>query len=336
MIINKEDIRFNSTDPLYLQVADKIIEQIEKGILRRNDILPSVNVLQRHLGISRVTIVNSYNYLRKRGILESRHGKGFFVARENDLKAKKLFLLFDAMNSYKEILYRSFISGLGEGYVVDIFFHYYNLKQFKRFIDNNHGDYNHYVVLPHFNEDVSDILLSIPESQLLLMDKDVPEMKDYAGIFQDFKNDVVSAMTGAYQLLKKYNRIFLAVGSDFQFIPNGIIDGFKFSCEKFGFDHALIKEIDTRQVKPGDAYLVFTDNDLITLVEFAQRNHLIPGNEIGLISYDDTPLKSVLADGITTISTDFRYMGQMAAKMIREHIMGKFKNPSTIIIRNSL
>lgn len=336
MIINKEDIHQNSNIPLYLQVAERIIELIERGKLRKNDIIPSVNALQRHLGISRVTIVNSYDYLRKRGILESRHGKGFFIAKENDLKVKRIFLLFDAMNSYKEILYRSFISALEEGYAVDIFFHYYNIRQFKRFIDNNHGDYNHFVVLPHFNEDVSEVLFKIPENQLLLMDNDVPAMEKYPAIYQDFKNDVISALTEAHQLLKKYNRAILVVGSDFQFIPQGIIEGFRLACEKYGFEHHLLKEIDTRQIQIGDAYLVFTDNDLITLVNFAKQNNLKIGKDIGMISYDDTPLKSVLADGVTTITTDFKYMGQMAAKMIRENIKGKFKNPSSIIIRNSL
>ncbi|MBE0653762.1 MAG: substrate-binding domain-containing protein, partial [Bacteroidales bacterium] len=280
--------------------------------------------------------VNTYNYLRKRGIIESRHGKGFFVAREIELRAKRVFLLFDAMNSYKEILYKSFTSSLGEGYVVDIFFHYYNLRQFRRFIDNNIGDYNYYVVLPHFNLDVSEILGKIPEQQLILMDKDVPALKNYPGIFQDFENDVIHALSEANHLIKKYNKLFLVVGSDFQFIPQGIIDGFTAICQRDQFEYQLLKEINPKHIRSGEAYLVFTDNDLITIAQHAKANALELGKDIGLISYDDTPLKSVLANGITTITTDFVYMGQMAAKMIKEKIQGKFKNPSNIIIRNSL
>jgi DNA-binding transcriptional regulator YhcF (GntR family) len=336
IMIDLKYIKKDSSTPLYLQVAGRIMDLIEEGKLKRNDKLPSINSLQKKLCISRVTIINTYDFLRKRGIIESRHGKGFFISKEMNLQTKKVFLLFDAMNSYKEILYKSFISSLGSDYPVDIFFHYYNLKQFSRFIDNNLGDYKYYVVLPHFNEDVSDILVKIPENQLILMDKDVPGLKNYSGIFQDFENDVIQALSTVKQYLKKYNKLYLVIGSDFQFIPQGIVDGFIASCQSHQFEYELLKEINPKQIRSGEAYLVFTDNDLITITQYAKANELKLGKDIGLISYDDTPLKTILANGITTITTDFNHMGQMAAKMIKENIKGKLKNSSSIIIRNSL
>ncbi len=335
-MIDLDNIKKDSNTPLYLQVVGRIIKLIEEGKLKKDDLLPSINALQKKSGFSRVTIVNAYNYLRKRGIIESRHGKGFFVARQRQLNAKRVLLLFDEMNSFKELLYKSFIKSLGDGYVVDIFFHYYNLKQFTRFIDNNIGDYNYYVVLPHFNVDVSGILKKIPEQQLILVDQDVQGLENYSGIFQDFENDIIQALTEANHILKKYNKLLFVVGSDFQFMPQARINGFKAVCQKYNFEYELLKEINPKQIQPGEAYLVFNDNDLITITQHAKANKLELGKDIGLISYDDTLLKSVLANGITTISTDFEYMGQMAAKMINEKIKGKFRNPSSIIIRNSL
>jgi DNA-binding transcriptional regulator YhcF (GntR family) len=335
-MISPTHIKKDSNIPLYLQVAGKIIELIEEGKLKKDDLLPSVNALQKKTGISRVSTVNAYNYLRKRGIIESKQGKGFFVLRERQLRAMKVLLLFDEMNSFKELLYKSFMKSLGDGYLVDIFFHYYNLKQFNRFIDNNIGDYNYYVVLPHFDVDISEILKKIPEQQLILVDQDVLGLENYPAIFQDFQNDIIQALTEANHLLKKYSKLLFVVGSDFQFMPQARINGFKTVCQRNHFKYELLKEINPKQIQPGEAYLVFNDNDLITIAQFAKDNELEFGKDIGLISYDDTLLKSVLANGITTITTDFEYMGQMAGEMIKEKIKGKFKNPSRIIIRNSL
>ncbi|WP_332913348.1 substrate-binding domain-containing protein [Algoriphagus boritolerans] len=61
------------------------------------------------------------------------------------------------------------------------------------------------------------------------------------------------------------------------------------------------------------------------------------GRDIGVISYNDTPLKEILADGITTISTDFHQMG----KTIAEQILGTedripIKNQFRMTLRKSL
>ena len=325
-----------SSEPLYLQVCDLIIKMIEEGSLRKNSKIPSVNQLVTQLGVSRVTVVNSYNYLRNQGIISSKHGKGFYVARENDLRKKKVFLLFDAMNNYKEILYHALIYGLGDSYSTDICFHYYNLKQFERFIRNNNGDYNHYVVLPHFNEDVSEILKILPQENLLMLDKDIPELTQCSGIFQQFDKDVYTALEGGIHLLRKYNAINLFTGSDFQFIPDGISKGINLFCIQFGFKFNVIRDNGKDGINEGEVYLAFSENDLVTILQRSKLQSLKPGSDFGLISYDDTPLKAELGDGITTISTDFVHMGQMAAKMIREKIHEKIPNPCKLIIRNSL
>lgn len=335
-MIEKKDIAQPASLPLYQRLSNRIIELIEEGKLKKNDQLPSVNVLCAELGVARVTVVNSYAFLRNKGIIEARHGKGYFVSRETDLQIRKVFLLFDAMNGYKEILYQSFLSALGEAYSVDIYFHYYNLRQFSRFIENNLGDYNHYVVLPHFNTDVSGILRKIPENQLLLMDNDVAGLPSCPAVYQDFSKDVESAFRSAGHLLSKYRHIHLVTGTGFQFIPQGITDGFKKACRELRLKHSLTREVNPIKVKSGEAYLVFTDHDLVSLVEQAMKKKLKPGRDLGIISYDDTPLKGILAGGITTISTDFVSMGKTAARMIRENLRGKFPNPSGIILRKSL
>ena len=49
-----------------------------------------------------------------------------------------------------------------------------------------------------------------------------------------------------------------------------------------------------------------------------------------------SPLKEILASGITVISTDHEKMGETAARMMRNRQQGKIRNPFTLIRRNSL
>lgn len=61
-----------------------------------------------------------------------------------------------------------------------------------------------------------------------------------------------------------------------------------------------------------------------------------PGKDFGIISYNDTPLKEILAGGITTLSTDFKQMGQTMASLITQKEIKTIENPWKLDIRNSL
>ncbi len=58
------------------------------------------------------------------------------------------------------------------------------------------------------------------------------------------------------------------------------------------------------------------------------------GKDIDVISYYKTPSKALL--GITVISTDFKGMGEAAAKLILRNKKEISKNPFNYIERNSL
>jgi DNA-binding LacI/PurR family transcriptional regulator len=100
--------------------------------------------------------------------------------------------------------------------------------------------------------------------------------------------------------------------------------------------HDTITELHSDTIKKGQAYLVFDDKSLVTLVQAAQAQHYQLGKDLGVVSYNDTPLKSVVANGITTISTDFAAMGKTMADLIVNKKKDHLQNPSALITRNSL
>ena len=60
------------------------------------------------------------------------------------------------------------------------------------------------------------------------------------------------------------------------------------------------------------------------------------GKHVGVISYNETPLKKIILNGITTISTDFEFMGKKAAELILENSREHFEVPFQVTIRSSL
>ena len=63
-----------------------------------------------------------------------------------------------------------------------------------------------------------------------------------------------------------------------------------------------------------DAYVVIEENDLVNLVRQVRKENLTLGKDIGIISYNDTPLKDLL--GINVVSTHFKAMGETAAYLV--------------------
>ena len=76
--------------------------------------------------------------------------------------------------------------------------------------------------------------------------------------------------------------------------------------------------------------------DLVELIKKANSSNLKLGKDIGVITYNDTPFKEILAGGISVLSTDFNKMGDTLADMIKNRTRKKVKNPFTLIVRNSI
>jgi len=68
--------------PLYYQLMDIIIEEINSGKYKENDKLPSERELCEMYDISRATVRQTIQELEKEGYIYKEHGKGTFVSPE--------------------------------------------------------------------------------------------------------------------------------------------------------------------------------------------------------------------------------------------------------------
>ncbi|RAL26105.1 GntR family transcriptional regulator [Thermoflavimicrobium daqui] len=73
----------SSSDPIYEQIAKQIRDDILKGKLMGGDVLPSIRVLAKELGISVITTKRAYEKLEQEGFVETVGGKGTYVAEQN-------------------------------------------------------------------------------------------------------------------------------------------------------------------------------------------------------------------------------------------------------------
>jgi len=71
----------NASDkPIYDQIATQIKQAILSGELNAGDSLPSIRALARDLQVSVITTKRAYSDLEALGFIETRQGKGSFVA----------------------------------------------------------------------------------------------------------------------------------------------------------------------------------------------------------------------------------------------------------------
>lgn len=74
-------INNDSLKPKYLQLADAITEGIAMELIAEGDELPSIHDFCVALDVSKNTIEKAYNTLKKKGLVGSYRGKGYFIAR---------------------------------------------------------------------------------------------------------------------------------------------------------------------------------------------------------------------------------------------------------------
>ncbi|MGE4585712.1 MAG: substrate-binding domain-containing protein [Mangrovibacterium sp.] len=293
------------------QLVHAINEAISNGLLEEGDFLPSVNRLSRQSGLSRDTVFKAYSLLKQRSIIASTPTKGYFVSS----LSFRVMLLMDDFSAFKEQLYTSFRNNLPDNYSVDLLFHHYNPDVFEQLILNSLGRYSMYVVMNPDNRKVESVLRKIDPNKLLILDMGTPDNTELSYITQDFTIGVVDCLREGLSLIRKYRELHL-VFPDKLSHPREFIQSFSYFCSSARLHHSLIRNIKCHEVEAGQAFLVIRDDDLVHIIRQCRAKGFEPGREVGLISYNDTPMKEIVWNGITTISVDFEEMGSRAARFV--------------------
>lgn len=338
-------INNNSRIPKFKQVVDALLAEISKGEVQVGQKIPSINEISEECNLSRDTVEKAYNILKERKIIVAVKGKGYYVAKSLVSRIKILFML-NKLSTYKMRIYNAFVNSLGASAQVDLRVYHCDDTVFLNILEETQGAYDYYVIMPHFkNPDLQHIgytnhilqaIAKIPKDKLVVMDYKLPELEgNFSAIYQDFKSDIYEVLTEAINSVHQYEKFILVYPSRSIYpYPKEIAEGFKKFCLEQALDYEILNEVyDDMELQPKDAYIVIEDSDLVNLVKQVRDQGYEIGKDIGIICYNDTPLKDLL--GITVISTDFDVMGETAAYMISKNKKEKVKNAFKMINRNS-
>lgn len=331
--------------PVYKQLIQSIQQVIVDGNYQSGDFLPSMNELSQSLSISKETVKKAYSILREKGIIESAHGKGFYVLEETGPAKVRVLMLFDKLSTYKFVLYRSFAEYAGEDVSVTIHLHNQEFELFANLLEENLGNFDYYIITPHFpldektQEQVYSLLKKVPNRKLILLDRYLESLPgNFGSVYQDFKKDVYQGLSQGLDHLKKYSQIQIVSSLNSLYAPF-IKEGIQQFCQ----DHRLAHEFHTlpeiKTVTKGELYLILNsqlDVELIEISRMAKAKGLVIGRDIGIISYNEAPINEIVLDGLTVLSTDFKEMGKQAAEMVKSGKLSKTKNRFGLIMRNTL
>lgn len=335
-----------SSKPKYKQIVDTIVAKIAEGSLKIGEKIPSINELSEDCYLSRDTVEKAYRELKQKKVIVSVKGKGYYTAKTELIAKVNVCFLINKLSSYKMLIYNSFIKSLGGIAHTSLFIYHCNESLFLNLLEKNIGAYDYYVIMPHFKTDnfnyksftdnVIKSINKIPKNKLIILDNSLENNKETTEIYQDFENDIYQALTLGLSKISNYSKIILVYPENAIYpYPRKILHGFKKFCIEYSINFKVIETIEEdTNLNTGDLFITIDEADLVNLVRLIRDKKLTLGKDIGIISYNDTPLKDLL--GITVISTDFKQMGETAANLILDKKSEKIKNPFNFIVRKSI
>lgn len=274
--------------PKYRQIVASVESGIQGGRLSKGEFLPSINEVAARHRLARETVVKAYGELKAKGLIDSRPGKGFFVATSHYSPTRNVFVLFDVLlTPYKEQLHDGIRAALQGQAKLDFCYHHHNPDVFGKLLDDAKGRYEYYVVMPFADPRVEAALGAFDQDRLLLLDIDV----DYPGkrcsvIRQSHDSELERALTQGLKALRKYQGLTLVFPED-RFHPVVIKGAFRRFCRQHKIRGTVVEKLQEKDLRPRQAYLVIEDSDLVTLVKYLRANGLEAGRDIGIISYND-------------------------------------------------
>jgi len=158
---------------------------------------------------------------------------------------------------------------------------------------------------------------------------------DYSFVCQDFDQAVYNSLLTGLQRIRTYQEFILIFPTDARH-PKETIDAFKHFCHDYNIKSRVVNSFEAIDDFENKLFFVIEDLDLVKIVKITSLLNLELGKDVGIISYNDTPMKEVVGNGISVVSTDFALMGKMAADFVLHKQKLQFIVPTTLTERGSL
>lgn len=314
----------NLNIPLYKQLITQIINGITDGTFRQGYLLPSMNVLADKLNISRETVKKAYGILTEQGYLTPQQGKGFYVAGNREDGKLHILVLFDQLSIYKQILYNAISQEFGDKAELTLLCFNQDINLFSYYLDSHLDHFDYYIVTPHFPLDPDSQYLAkkqvarIPNRKLLMVDH---WLKDYKGrygvVYQDFEEDVYNGLRQGLERLQQCSRLSV-ITSQTSLYGSWIHRGINRFVHEYRVPVRFLTEAPTSMWR-NEVFLMLNaqlDWGLTDLCAKIEKSGMTLGRNVFILSYNEFGLNELILGGLSTLSTDYLYMGRETARMI--------------------
>lgn len=325
----------DSTVAIYRQLVNEITSAVRDKKLLPGQLIPSMNELSEQLGISKETVKKAYGVLREKSVIESRQGKGFYISDSKRKDALSIIFLFDKINDAKQSIVEGFNREIGSKCKETILIYNQDVKMFEYLVNENLGNFDYYVIAPHFKtnaegmERVVKTLRRIPFSQLILVDNRVEDLKGNYGVaYQDFADDAYNCLIQVSGEFSKVSRITVITRPSSLYCQS-IQKGIARFGKECGVETIFATEVPGK-IKKGETFVLLQselDAGLLAIAKCAENSGLEVGRDFYIISYNESPLDSLVLGGLTTISANFKEMGEEAARMVNTKKMTRIHIP---------
>ncbi|MEM9525080.1 MAG: winged helix-turn-helix domain-containing protein [Bacteroidota bacterium] len=316
------------------QIVNGVLTSIEDQVVSRGQILPSINQMSMELGVARKTVDKAYGELKDRGLVESRNRRGFFVSTQAVEQTVRVALVLYEFRPFQEMFYNVFRQSVGENVQVDTFFHHNNLSVFEDIVGKINGRYGLYVIAPIIDKRTSEILDQLINNRLLLIDRFVETKSRVSCVIQEFERSTYEILLALKPRLCGYERIELFFREQ-QAYPEGILAACKAFCKKNKVKLRVKDRYEQGTLSRGVLYLTVGDTDLWTLLEDCIDRDYVLGEDLGILSHNESRIKKIVHGGVSTWSTDFGRMAERAARFVLEREPEEVTIPTVFIDRNS-
>lgn len=328
-------IDIDSKDAIYKQLVSQVEQGLRSGKLKADEQIPSMNELAAKLGISKETVKKAYGILVKKGLIQPKQGKGFYTVDVNARTQPRVLVLFDKFSVYKQLLFNAFAERLAGTAEITILNHNQSIDLLEHYLDDNLDNFDFYLLAPHFPLDqdtqarVVKQLSRIPYRKLIMLDRLQPDFPgQYGAVYQDFENDIYDGLSEGSLPIFPTRRLRVITLPMSLYGPH-VIKG----VQRFVAEHHIPAEYMTtvpESIEKGDTFLLLNsqlDAGLVALAHKIKQANLEIGKDVFIISYNESDMNELVLGGLTTVSTDFREMGRLAAGMILSRRLEKVHNP---------
>lgn len=326
---NVMEYKFSNNTTKVAQLTDLIETAISNQTLKVGDSLPSINSLSKQHNISRDTVFKALLNLKDKGLIDSIHGKNYFVSNHSS----SILLLLDEYSPFKEALYNTILKKLPEEYKIDLWFHQYNKKLFDTIVKESYGRYGKYIVMNYDNEKFSSSLNKISKNQLLLIDFGKFDKDGYSYVCQDFDNSFYNALLEYKEEFSKYNKLIYVLNKQYKH-PQSSKDYFIKFCNDNNIDYEI--QADTNgTIQRSACYIVVKQTDIVNIIKECRLNDMKMGEDYGLLAYNENPIYEIIEKGISSIGVDWKKMGCEIVDFILNNEPVETYLETKIIKRNS-